>query len=77
MKKILFLLCALMGLGCSSIQVHHDYERGVDWSAYRTYNFYPDLRQASASSMRAASPMHLTRCCAKRDTSKPKKPICC
>ena len=44
MKKILFLLCALMGLGCSSIQVHHDYERGVDWSAYRTYNFYPDLQ---------------------------------
>jgi len=44
MKKILFLLWALVGLGCSSIQVHHDYERGVDWSAFRTYNFVPDLQ---------------------------------
>jgi len=43
MKKIIFLLLALVGLGCSSIQVRHDYERGVDWSAYRTYDFYPDL----------------------------------
>jgi hypothetical protein len=43
MKKILLLLGVLLGLGCSSIQVHHDYERGVDWSAYRTYNFFPDM----------------------------------
>lgn len=44
MKKILLLLWVLVGLGCSSIQVHHDYERGVDWSAYRTYDFFPDLQ---------------------------------
>ena len=44
MKKILLLLLALGGLGCSSIQVHHDYEPGVDWSAYRTFNFFPGMQ---------------------------------
>lgn len=43
MKKLFCLLLGLGSLGCSSLQVHHDYDQGVDWSAYGTYNFYPDL----------------------------------
>lgn len=43
MKKLFCLLLILGSLGCSTLQVHHDYDRGIDWSAYGTYNLYPEL----------------------------------
>lgn len=44
MRKLLCILFCLGSLGCASLQVHHDFEQGVDWSAYGTYNFFPDLQ---------------------------------
>lgn len=47
MKRIvhILLLTVLLGLagGCVPVRVHFDYEPRPDWSAYQTYNFYPDM----------------------------------
>ena len=39
--KVLLLL--LLVSSCSSIHVNYDYEKGTDFSKYKTYNYYSDL----------------------------------
>ncbi len=44
MRKLIFLLVIPLLAGCGSVRVAYDYERGQDWSGYRTYAYYPDLQ---------------------------------
>lgn len=44
MQRVFCFLILLLVAGCGSVRVAYDYERGQDWSAYRTYDFYPDLQ---------------------------------
>jgi len=39
--KVLLLL--LLVSSCSSIHVNYDYEKGTDFSKFKTYNYYSDL----------------------------------
>ena len=44
MKQALVLLfLLLLAASCASVRVNYDYERGTDWTAYRTYAFYPGM----------------------------------
>jgi hypothetical protein len=43
MKKFIYLIAGILILsaGCSSVQVRTDFDRGADFSAYRTYSWLP------------------------------------
>lgn len=43
MKTVLILISALCILSCAPIYVSYDYEKGTDFSKYKTYNYYGDL----------------------------------
>ncbi|MBT8254797.1 MAG: DUF4136 domain-containing protein [Flavobacteriaceae bacterium] len=43
MRTIKRLLILLMVSSCASVQVEYDYDRAVDFSTYKTYNYYSDL----------------------------------
>ncbi len=43
MNYIKVLLLLLLVSSCSSIRVNYDYEKGTDFSKYKTYNYYSDL----------------------------------
>ncbi len=43
MKYLGYLLLAICCLSCNAVRVYHDYEKEVDFSAYTTYNYYPDM----------------------------------
>ena len=43
MKKWVFIVC-IISSACSSIRVQYDYDRGTDYSNYKTYNYYPDMQ---------------------------------
>lgn len=42
MRKLSFLFLLLF-MGCHSIQVTHDYDRKIDFSKYKTFNYYPQM----------------------------------
>ena len=43
MKFFKIALLVLLITSCSSIHVNYDYEKGTDFSKYKTYNYYSDL----------------------------------
>jgi len=43
MKIFKIALLVLFITSCSSINVNYDYERGTDFTKYKTYNYYSDL----------------------------------
>ncbi|MBN4047016.1 DUF4136 domain-containing protein [bacterium AH-315-P13] len=43
MKSLKIILLVFLVSSCSTIRVNYDYERGTDFSKYKTYNYYSDL----------------------------------
>ena len=43
MKPLLTLVLAFSLMGCASTNVNYDYDKQTDFSAYTTYNYYPDM----------------------------------
>lgn len=43
MRSILSLLGVLLFISCSPVRVSYDYDKQVDFSKYKTYNYYADL----------------------------------
>ena len=43
MKIIKIALLSLLVVSCAPIQVSYDYEKTVDFSKYKTYNYYQDI----------------------------------
>lgn len=43
MKPIKYLLLLFLVVSCAPIYVNYDYERQLDFSKYKTYNYYSDL----------------------------------
>src|SRR5690606_33234777 len=43
MKSLLTLTLVFTLIGCASINVNYDYDKQTDFSAYTTYNYYPDM----------------------------------
>lgn len=43
MKYLKILLLLLCVASCAPIYVNHDYEKSVDFSEYKTYNFFTDI----------------------------------
>ena len=43
MKKGLLIVLSIFIFSCASVQVNYDYERGTDFSAYKTYNYYEPM----------------------------------
>lgn len=44
MKKILVLAIAVAFVSCAPIRVNYDYDKGTDFSKYKTYNYYSDMK---------------------------------
>ncbi|WP_228852365.1 DUF4136 domain-containing protein [Aegicerativicinus sediminis] len=44
MKNLFYLLIVLVFSSCATVRVSHDYERGTDFSQFKTYNYYSDLQ---------------------------------
>ena len=44
MKLFKITLLLLFVSSCASIRVNYDYEKGTDFSKYKTYNYYSDLQ---------------------------------
>ncbi len=43
MKNLSFLLLLCLIVSCAPIRVNYDYEKGTDFSKYKTYNYYSDI----------------------------------
>ena len=43
MKLLKIILLLLLVSSCASIKVNYDYEKGTDFTKYKTYNYYSDL----------------------------------
>lgn len=43
MKAIVPILLVLFLTSCSAVKVNYDYDKETDFSAYTTYNYYPEL----------------------------------
>lgn len=43
MKSIKLLILLLMVTSCAPVKVSYDYEKSIDFSKYKTYNYYADL----------------------------------
>jgi len=43
MKIFKIILLVFLVSSCTSIRVNYDYEKGTDFSKYKTYNYYSDL----------------------------------
>jgi hypothetical protein len=43
MKKTVFPILLLLLASCGAVKVNYDYSPGTDFSAYSTYNYYPDM----------------------------------
>lgn len=43
MKTVLQISILLLIVSCAPIRVNTDYEKNTDFSAYKTYNYYPDM----------------------------------
>lgn len=44
MKTLKILLIALLIVGCAPIRVNYDFDRTVDFSKYKTYQYYGDMK---------------------------------
>lgn len=44
MKKIIALLVFTAMLSCAPIYVNYDYEKGTDFTQYKTYNYYAQMQ---------------------------------
>tara|TARA_R110001592_G_C12984926_1_gene734506 strand:+ start:278 stop:799 length:522 start_codon:yes stop_codon:yes gene_type:complete len=44
MKKALFILLAVGVISCAPIRVNYDFDKGTDFSKYKTYNYYSDMK---------------------------------
>lgn len=44
MKTLLSALMVLFLISCSSVRVNHDYDRETNFSEYKTYNYYADMK---------------------------------
>lgn len=44
MKRLLFLITILCFFSCVSIRVNYDYEKGADFTKYKTYQYYGDMQ---------------------------------
>ena len=43
MKKVVILALIFLSASCAGIRVNYDYAPGTDFTAYRTYDYYPDM----------------------------------
>lgn len=43
MKRFKFLVLVLLIMCCAPIHVNYDYEKGTDFTQYKTYNYYPEM----------------------------------
>ncbi len=43
MKKAVFLVVFFLIVACGAIRVNYDYASETNFSAYKTYNYYPDI----------------------------------
>ncbi len=43
MKQLLPIFFLVFFVSCSAIKVSYDYDKETDFSAYSTYNYYPDM----------------------------------
>lgn len=43
MKHLLLIFFLVFFVSCSAIKVNYDYDKETDFSAYSTYNYYPDM----------------------------------
>jgi hypothetical protein len=43
MKKLIVLFYSILFASCAPIYVNYDFERGTDFTTYKTYNYYSDL----------------------------------
>lgn len=44
MKIVPILLMTVLVISCAPIRVTYDYEKGTDFSKYKTYNYYGDMK---------------------------------
>ena len=44
MKILSSLLLIILVVSCAPIRVNHDFEKGTDFSKYKTYSYYGDLK---------------------------------
>ncbi len=43
MKPLISVLVLLFIVSCAPIQINYDYEKGTDFTQYKTYNYYSDM----------------------------------
>ena len=43
MKPIISLLLLLLVVSCAPVHVNYDYEKGTDFTQYKTYNYYSNM----------------------------------
>jgi hypothetical protein len=51
MKMIVILCLACAFFGCSTVKVFHDYDRQVDFTQYRTYQFSEGIQELGLSDL--------------------------
>ena len=44
MKSVKVLFISILIFSCAPIYVTHDFEKGTDFSKYKTYNYYQDIQ---------------------------------
>ena len=44
MRKICYFLMVALLFSCNAVKVNYDYDKEIDFSAYTTYNYYPDMQ---------------------------------
>ena len=44
MKSVMILFVSLFIFSCAPIYVTHDFEKGTDFSKYKSYNYYQDIQ---------------------------------
>ncbi|MDO7170773.1 DUF4136 domain-containing protein [Mariniflexile sp. AS56] len=43
MRFFTFLVLAIFVVSCAPIRVHYDFDKGTNFSTYKTYNYYSDM----------------------------------
>jgi hypothetical protein len=49
MKNLVIVLMLLSLFSCSSIQVSYDYDKGADFTKYKTYDYTPETKELGGS----------------------------
>ncbi len=44
MKSIQILILAILMVGCAPVKVNYDFDRATDFSKYKTYQYYGDMK---------------------------------